>query len=104
MHFYTRIGSVLSAWNESSVPLREHGRIVFYENRNILQLYKKMIRSEFLSDSEWCAHEQLWKDEKDYHIFSGPEGTDAMAAELRFLYEWCLKGGSCEILLAYLRY
>ena len=30
VHFYTRIGSVLSAWNDSSVPLSEHGRIVFY--------------------------------------------------------------------------
>ncbi len=33
--FYTRIGSVLSAWNDSSVPLSKHGRIVFYGNRNI---------------------------------------------------------------------
>ncbi len=42
----------------------------------------KIIRSEFLSDSEWHAHEQLWTDEKEYHIFSGPEVIDAMAAEL----------------------
>ncbi len=72
VHFYTRIGSVLSAWNESSVPLSEHGRIIFYGNRNIKQLYKKIIRSDLLSDSAWCAHEQLWKDEKEYYIFSGP--------------------------------
>ena len=84
------------------MTLSEHGRIIFYGNRNIKQLHKKIIRSEFLSDSEWRAHEQLWKDEKEYRIFSGPEGTNAMAAKLRFLYEWCLKGGHRDQLLAYL--
>ncbi len=103
MHFYTRIGSVLSAWNESTVTLSEHGCIIFYGNRNIQQLYKNITRSEFFSDSKWRAHEQLWKDEKEYHIFSGPEGTDAMAAELWFLYEWCLKSGQRNQLLAYLQ-
>ncbi len=53
------------------------------------------------SDSQWRAHEELWKQEKEFHIFSEPEGMDAKASELHFLYELCLRGSSQESLLAY---
>ncbi len=56
-HFYTRIGSVLNTWNESAVPLSEHGHIVFYGNQNIHQSHRKIIGSEFLTNSQWKVHQ-----------------------------------------------